>query len=71
MLGRGGGGGSAGPWGLGVTQGVCEPVFKKKPIINLVFEKHPAYSYTWFHRKLTYSYTVLLINIPFHVLCDL
>ena len=32
--------------------------------------KNQAYSYTWFHRKLTYSYTVLWIYIPFHILCD-
>ena len=50
--------------------GVRISILKPNPIINPAFEKKTAYSYTWFHRKLTYSYSVLLTYIPFCILCD-
>ena len=51
---------------------VWEPVFWIRPQSYTWPLKKTAYSCTfctWFHTKLTYSYTVLWINIPFHILC--
>ena len=50
---------------------VWESIFWNQPQSYTRPLKTPSYSYTWFNRKLTYSYNVLWINIPFHILCDL
>ena len=55
------GGGTLDNFGMGVGVSILIPI----PVIYPAFEKK-AYSYTWFYRKLTYSYTVLWIHVPFH-----
>ena len=50
--------------------GVRISILKPNPIIYPAIEKKTAYSYTWFHRKLTYSYSVIWTYIPFYILCD-
>ena len=50
---------------------MCESVFWNQPQwYTPPLEKTLAYSYTWFHRKLTYSCTVLWIYIPLHIYCN-
>ena len=61
-----GGEGLGDNFGTGVRVNLLKPA----PIIYPAFKKNPAYSYTWFHRKLTYSYSVLWTYIPIYILCD-